>query len=237
MFPSRIFFARRQGECMKNADYTPEAIEEELFSRFGELNSCREDFAALYRACVCAYERGGKLLVAGNGGSASDSEHIVAELMKSFCVKRPPDARLASSLAEMFGERGAAIAGKLEGCLPVLPLTSMPAFTSAFSNDSDPSMAFAQLLSGYAREGDVFLAITTSGNSKNILNALAVARAMGISSAVLTGRSGGESAKLAQIAVRVPADDTGRIQEYHLPLYHALCAMLEAKFFGAAERR
>ena len=139
--------------------HTPEREEEELFARYPALECCRKDVRALYEACARAFERGGKLLVAGNGGSAADSEHIVGELMKSFKIKRPADGKLAGALSEKFGEEGARIARGLEGCLPAIPLTSMPALSTAFMNDADPELAFSQMLSGYGREGDVFLGI------------------------------------------------------------------------------
>ena len=213
--------------------HTPEREEEELFARYPALECCRKDVRALYEACARAFARGGKLLVAGNGGSAADSEHIVGELMKSFKIKRPADGKLAGALSEKFGEEGARIARGLEGCLPAIPLTSMPALSTAFMNDADPELAFSQMLSGYGREGDVFLGITTSGNSRNVCAALMTAKAMGMTAAALTGEGGGKAAALADVCVCVPAKETFAVQEYHLPVYHALCAMLEARFFGS----
>lgn len=204
---------------------------EELFERYPALECCREDIKKAYEACVRTYERGGKILVAGNGGSASDSEHIVGELMKSFLVRRPADEKLCAKLKEKFGEEGMKMAESLEGTLCAIPLTSMPALSTAFLNDVDPLMTFAQMLSGYGKDGDVFIGITTSGNSKNILNAFMVANAMGIKTVALTGGSGGKCRTLADITVCVPSTETFKIQEYHLPVYHALCAMLEAHFF------
>ena len=209
-----------------------EEIREELFARYPALQGCRDDFVAMFNACVRAYENGGKVLVAGNGGSAADAEHIVGELMKSFLVRRPADEKLCGELKERFGEEGAKIAADLEGCLSAIPLTSMPALSTAFLNDVDPLLVFAQMLSGYGRQGDVFIGISTSGNSKNILNAIMVAKAAGITAVALTGESGGKCRALADICVRVPETETFKIQEYHLPVYHALCAMLEAHFFG-----
>ncbi len=208
-----------------------EELFEELFARYPALESCRDDIKRAFEACVLAYEGGGKLLVAGNGGSAADSEHIVGELMKSFLLKRPADEKLCAALKENFGEEGERMAACLEGTLCAVPLTSMPALSTAFLNDVDPLMTFAQMLSGYGREGDVFIGITTSGNSKNILNAMMVAKAMGIKTIALTGGDGGKSRALADICVRVPERETFKVQEYHLPVYHALCAMLEAHFF------
>lgn len=208
-----------------------EELFEELFIRYPALESCRDDIKRAFEACVLAYERGGKLLVAGNGGSAADSEHIVGELMKSFLVRRPADAKLCAALKEKYGEEGEKMAASLEGALCAIPLTSMPALSTAFLNDVDPLMTFAQMLSGYGKDGDVFIGITTSGNSKNILNAFMVANAMGIKTVALTGGSGGKCRTLADITVCVPSSETFKVQEYHLPVYHALCAMLEAHFF------
>ena len=206
-------------------------IFEDLMVRYPALENCREDIVAAYEACVNAYESGGKLLMAGNGGSAADAEHIAGELMKSFNIKRRADKRLTDSLTELFGEEGARIAEGLEGALTALPLTSMPAFFTAYSNDAQPEFVFAQMLYGYGRKGDVFIGITTSGNSPNILNAFMVAGAMGITSVALTGKNGGKSCGLADICIRVPETETFKVQELHLPVYHALCAMLEASFF------
>ena len=228
--PARRGCVREQNRMGKIK--TPEEIREEFFERYPALESCRGEFDAMYEACVRAYESGGKVLVAGNGGSAADAEHIVGELMKSFLVRRPADAALCAALQEKFGEEGARIAGNLEGALAAVPLTSMPALSTAFLNDVDPLLVFAQMLSGYGRKGDVFIGITTSGNSKNILNAFMVAKAMGITAVALTGEGGGSSLSLADICVRVPEMETFKVQEYHLPVYHALCAMLEARFFG-----
>ena len=170
-------------------------------------------------------------MVAGNGGSAADSEHIVGELMKSFLFNRKIDGDFETSLAEQFGETGIQLAQKLEGTLPAIPLTSMPALTSAFANDVDAAVSFAQMIYGYGNKNDVFLGISTSGNSKNIIYALMVAKAKGIASVALTGGTGGKCKELADITICVPESETFKIQELHLPIYHALCSMLEADFF------
>lgn len=171
-----------------------------------------------------AYEKGGKLLICGNGGSASDAEHIVGELMKGFNMKRPLDGEEK----EAMGELG----DYLQGALFAIALTGHPALSTAYLNDVNPKMVFAQQVYGYGRKGDVLLAITTSGNSENVLNAAKVAKAKEMKVIGLTGRDGGELKALCDICIIVPGDITADIQEYHLPVYHTICAMLEEKFFG-----
>jgi len=208
-----------------------ERIKKLLFERYPCLESCREDIEKAYKVLRDSYINQGKLLVAGNGGSASDSEHIVGELMKSFLIERKVGMELEEELVRIYGTEGEKLAGMLEGALPVIPLTSMPALTSAFSNDVNSAAVFAQMVYAYGRPGDVMLGISTSGNSENILYAFMVAHAKGLATIALTGCSGGKCRGLADIAVCVPEKETFRIQELHLPIYHALCAMLEADFF------
>lgn len=204
---------------------------DELFERYPQLTLCRSDFEKAYKCLRNSYESGGKLLVAGNGGSAADSEHIVGELMKSFLFDRKINAEFESSLINRFGDEGVRLAGQLEGTLTAIPLTSMPALTSAFANDVDAAVSFAQMLYAYANKEDVFMGISTSGNSKNIIYAFMVAKAKGIPSIALTGGTGGKCRELADIVICVPESETFKIQELHLPVYHALCSMLEADFF------
>ena len=147
---------------------------DELFERYPQLTLCRSDFEKAYKCLRNSYESGGKLLVAGNGGSAADSEHIVGELMKSFLFDRKINAEFESSLINRFGDEGVRLAGQLEGTLTAIPLTSMPALTSAFANDVDAAVSFAQMLYAYANKEDVFMGISTSGNSKNIIYAFMV---------------------------------------------------------------
>lgn len=203
----------------------------ELFERYPQLMPCKSDFEKAYKCLKDSYGAGGKLLVAGNGGSAADSEHIVGELMKSFLFNRKINAELESNLIDQFGDEGVQLAGRLEGTLTAIPLTSMPALTSAFANDVDAAVSFAQMLYAYADKEDVFLGISTSGNSQNIIYAFMVARAKGIRSIALTGSAGGKCRELADIVICVPENETFKIQELHLPVYHALCSMLEADFF------
>ncbi len=216
---------------MKKREKTLEQLRKELFDRFPQLVSCRTSFDEAFSTLLNCYREGGKLLVAGNGGSAADSEHIVGELMKSFLFNRKITDDVERNLVECFGEDGLHLAEKLEGALPAIPLTSMPALTSAFANDVDVAVSFAQMLYGYGCAGDVLLGISTSGNSKNVLYALMVAKAKGIRTILLTGGTGGRGRALADHIICVPETETFKIQELHLPIYHALCAMLEAELF------
>lgn len=216
---------------MKKKEKTALELREELLYRYPQLNSCAGEIDRAYEAMKASHLAGGKILTAGNGGSAADAEHIVGELMKSFLFNRKIDDAVEEGLKEHFGEAGTSLAQKLEGTIQAIPLTSMPALTSAFANDVDSAVAFAQMVYGYGDPRDVFLGISTSGNSRNILYALMVAKAKGIPTIALTGGNGGKCAQLADIVICVPEKETFKIQELHLPIYHALCAMLEADCF------
>ena len=170
--------------------------------------------------------------IAGNGGSAADAEHIAGELMKRFKILRPVSSEYAEKLVAVDAERGSALAKNLECSLMAIPLVAHEALTTAYINDVDGLGVFAQQLFGYGRKGDVFLGISTSGNSKNVMNATVVARASGIKVIGLTGAKGGELAEVSDVAVKVPETETYMIQELHLPIYHCWCLMLEDKFFG-----
>ena len=202
-----------------------------LFERYPALQTCQEDLRSALGLLVTAYQAGNKLLVCGNGGSAADSEHMVAELMKGFLKRRPISAEHAAQL-EQAGPAGRAIARRLQGTLAAIPLASHISLVSAIANDIDYDMVFAQQVYGLGRPGDVLLGISTSGNSKNVVNAAVVAKAFGLKTIVLTGRSGGSLASLADVAIKVPADNVGEIQELHLPVYHWLSTELEATFFS-----
>ena len=206
-----------------------------LLGRHPELGPAQEDIVAAYRLMEDAYSRGGKLLIAGNGGSAADAEHIAGELMKRFQRPRPVSPSFADRLISADPERGEKLARNLERSLMAIPLVAHEALTTAYINDVDGLGVFAQQLFGYGREGDVFLGISTSGNSENVLNAAVVARAMGIRVIGLTGACGGKLAELADVTVRAPAEETYLIQELHLPIYHCWCLMLEDTFFTAKD--
>jgi D-sedoheptulose 7-phosphate isomerase len=203
-----------------------------LIERYPKLECCRDQIINAYEIIEHAYEGDHKLLIAGNGGSAADSEHIAGELMKRFKTPRPVSKEFAEKLVSVDSERGPQLARNLERGLMVIPLVAHEALTTAYINDVDGLGVFAQQLYGYGRPGDVFLGISTSGNSKNIINATVVARALGIKVVGLTGKTGGELAKVADVAINVPETETYMIQELHLPVYHCLCLMLEDHFFG-----
>lgn len=203
-----------------------------LLERYPILAPCKEDIINAYNVMEECYERDGKLLIAGNGGSAADSEHIAGELMKRFETPRPVPTSFAQKLIEVDPVRGEELSKNLERGLMAIPLVAHEAMTTAYINDVDGLGVFAQQLYGFGRPGDVFLGISTSGNSKNVMSATVVARALGIKVIGLTGAKGGELAKVADVAVKVPQTRTYMIQELHLPVYHCWCLMLEDHFFG-----
>lgn len=203
-----------------------------LLERYPKLKSIEDNIISAYLLMEECYSNAGKLLIAGNGGSAADSEHIAGELMKRFKTPRPVSKEFADKLVAVDPERGTALAKKLECGLMAIPLVAHEALTTAYINDVDGLGVFAQQLFGYGRSGDVFLGISTSGNSKNIMNATVVARASGIKVVGLTGEKGGELARVSDVAVQVPETETYMIQELHLPIYHCWCLMLEDHFFG-----
>lgn len=203
-----------------------------LIKRYPVLKSVKNEIIDAYFIMEECFEHDGKLLIAGNGGSAADSEHIAGELMKKFRIPRTVTPEFAESLKTIDPIRGGILARNLERGLTAVPLVAHEALSTAYINDVDGLGVFAQQLFGFGRNGDVFLAISTSGNSKNIINATVVARALGIKVIGLTGASGGELSRVADVAVTVPENETYMIQELHLPVYHCWCLMLEEKFFG-----
>jgi D-sedoheptulose 7-phosphate isomerase len=203
-----------------------------LLERYPILSPCGEDLSSALDLLVTAYRGRAKLLICGNGGSAADSEHIVAELMKSFLRRRPISSEHVAQLEKADKAQGKSIATRLQGTLAAVSLASPVSLTTAIANDIDFEMIFAQQVYGLGRPGDVLLGISTSGNSKNVLNAVIVARAFGLKTIVLTGRSGGALAPKADVAIKVPADNIAEIQELHLPVYHWLSTELEEIFFA-----
>ncbi len=204
---------------------------EHLIERYPQLAPIRGDIAMVYEMMKDAYASGHKLLVAGNGGSAADSEHIAGELMKGFVKSRTLPEEMVSRLKAVDPGCGAVLAENLQGALPSLALTGQPGLSTAVLNDLDGKFVYAQLLYGYGQPDDVFLAITTSGNSENIYLACVVAKAKGLKVIALTGKTGGKVSRLADASIIVPEQETYKIQELHLPIYHALCLMLEEHFF------
>lgn len=203
-----------------------------LIERYPILAECRQSLIDAYLIMEEAYEGDHKLLIAGNGGSAADSEHIAGELMKRFKTPRPVTPEMAEKLKAIDPVRGADLAKNLERGLMAIPLVAHEALSTAYINDVDGLGVFAQQLFGFGRPGDVFLGISTSGNSKNVMSATVVAHALGIKVIGLTGAKGGELAQVADVAVKVPETETYMIQELHLPVYHCWCLMLEDRFFG-----
>ena len=206
-------------------------ILDELIARYPELNVCKSAIGQAFETIAAAYRQGGVLYLCGNGGSAADCEHIVGELMKSFLRCRP----LQSDRAEIlkgYGEEGMRLATGLQEALPAVSLTSHIALSTAFANDCDPLLTFAQQVYGLGKAGDVLLAISTSGNSRNCYYASIAAKAKGMKGIALTGKNRGKIGEIADVAVCVPETETFKVQEKHLPVYHCLCAMLEAEFFG-----
>ena len=207
-----------------------------LHERYPDLDPCLNSVERAFRLLESSFSQGGKLLICGNGGSAADSEHIVGELMKGFELKRPIPEEVKRELTRAFPEEGSRLAEHLQSALPALSLVSQSALLTAVANDVAADMVYAQQVYGYGTQGDVLLAISTSGNSPSILNALRVARVRGLSTLGLTGKSGGQMQNLCDVAIRVPSAATLEIQERHLPIYHTLCLMLEQTFFGSDKK-
>ena len=203
-----------------------------LISRYPSLREIQQSIIDAYLIMEECYEHDGKMLIAGNGGSAADSEHIAGELMKRFKTPRPVSPEFAEKLKAIDPTRGENLAKNLECSLMAIPLVAHEALTTAYINDVDGLGVFAQQLFGFGRQGDVFLGISTSGNSKNVMSATVVARALGIKVVGLTGANGGELASVSDVCIKVPSSETYIIQELHLPIYHCWCLMLEDKFFG-----
>jgi phosphoheptose isomerase len=208
-----------------------EYIYKELFNNYPALKECKEDILLSFQLMRDCYNHKGKLLICGNGGSAADSEHIVGELLKGFLQQRRVNERFVNKLVNLFPKDGLELGKNIQEALPAISLIGQSAFSTAFSNDVSPDTVFAQQVYALGQEQDILFAISTTGNSQNVLNAVKISRAIGMKSIGLTGRDGGEMKNLCDVAVCVPGTQTFRIQEFHLPVYHALCAMLEAEFF------
>ena len=203
---------------------------ENLVRRYPELASCLADIQNGTRLLEQAFRNGGKLLICGNGGSASDSEHIATELMKSFRLPRPLPDTLRDALTETFPAEGAYLADRLQGALPAIPLVSNSPLLTATGNDVDADMIFAQQVCGYGKAGDILMGISTSGTSRNVRYALQVARVLGLRTLGLTGMDGGVLPELCDVTIREPADTNTEIQELHIPVNHVICSLLEETF-------
>ncbi len=209
-----------------------EEIIDDLFDRYPLLRACESNVRRAYDMLCSCYGESKKVLVCGNGGSAADSEHIVGELMKSFKMKRKPDPSFTNSYNAIFSEDPP---NWLEGALPAISLVSHTALSTAFSNDESAVGVFAQQVYGYGDRGDVLIAISTSGTSRNVIEAAKVAQAKRMGVIALMGEADAPLASFADVAIRVPCTETFKVQELHLPVYHALCAAVEAHFFGSVD--
>ena len=208
-----------------------EKMLENLITNAPELKAVEQDIRNAVSVIIDCYKNGGKLMICGNGGSASDAEHIVGELMKGFLSKRPVSDEHKKELVKRFPEGGERIADNLQCALPAISLVSQTSLCTAFSNDVAPDMVFAQQVYGYAKEGDVLIGLSTSGNSGNIINAVKVAETFKMKTICFTGAGGGALKKICSVCICAPSGETYRVQEYHLMTYHAICAIIEAEFF------
>ena len=208
-----------------------ETLLNNLTGRYPTLTYCKKEIADTCNVLIESYKNGGKLLICGNGGSSADADHIVGELMKSFSKKRPINYDFAEKLNQISNEDGLFLSNKLEEGLPAISLNAHSSLVSAVSNDVGGDYIFAQQIIGYANKNDVLLCITTSGNSKNIINAAITAKAKDIKIIGLTGKTGGNLKQYCDITICVPSTNTPEIQELHLPIYHEICQVLEHHFF------
>lgn len=202
-----------------------------LMERYPVLRPCEADVRRAFDMIVQSYRLGGKVLVCGNGGSCSDADHIVGELMKGFCKKRPLPPELCRQFRDVGGEWGEHIAGQLQQPLRAINLCGHTSLSTAFNNDVDPVLTYAQQTLGYADKGDILIGISTSGNAQNVLAAAVTAKAIGTSSIGLCGAAPCKMDGLFDCVIHVPEKETYKIQELHLPVYHALCLAVEDQFF------
>jgi len=213
-------------------DINSSDILNDLISRYPALKVCEASIREAYETLEKCFSEGGKLLICGNGGSASDGEHIVGELMKGFRRSRPLSDTRREALMAADDELGGVLADNLQGALPAICLSSHTALGTAFVNDARPDLLFAQQVNGYGEPGDALLAISTSGESGNVLFAAVAAKARGMKVICLTGESESSLSKRSDVSIQVPETETYKVQELHLPVYHCLCQMLEERFFG-----
>jgi D-sedoheptulose 7-phosphate isomerase len=204
---------------------------QQLIQRYPALEIVKSDISAAFDIIANSYANGGKLLIAGNGGSASDAEHIAGELMKTFAKKRNLPDSFISDIKKVDAEIADYLIPRMQPGLPTIALSGHASLNTACINDIDGNITFAQQVYGYGKETDVLLAISTSGNSKNVLYAAAVAKAKNLKIIALSGGSGGALKKIADVSIIVPETETYKVQELHLPVYHCLCQMLENHFF------
>ncbi len=206
-----------------------------LTDRYPTLSVCAAEITAAYEKMLAVYQKGGKMLFCGNGGSAADAEHIVGELMKGFLLKRPPTAAQKEAFRRAFPADADYMTSCLQRGIPAISLVSQSAVQTAFNNDVATDMVFAQQVFGYGRPGDLCMGITTSGNSKNVVYAMKAAKAIGLCTIGLTGAKESQLSEICDVTIRVPQTETYKVQELHLPVYHWICAALEETIFGADE--
>jgi D-sedoheptulose 7-phosphate isomerase len=204
---------------------------DEFFGRHSDLAPLQDQILQACSILISAFQNGNKLLLCGNGGSCADCDHIAGEFLKGFLLKRPVNEELKNKMAEQYGETGKDIAGKLQQGLPTISLNTHSAAISAFENDVDPELTYAQQVLAYGKPGDVLIGISTSGNAKNVAAAVMTANALGLHTIGLTGKDGGKLAQFAEIPLIMPQCETYRIQEDHLAVYHLLCAVVESELF------
>ena len=204
---------------------------EQLISTYPELEICASDIQAAFQTMRDCFSRGDKVVTCGNGGSAADAEHIVGELMKGYLLKRRIPEEIIAKLVSSSPQNGGYLASHLQGALPAISLVSQTSLLSAIANDTAANMVYAQQVYAYGREGDTLIGISTSGNARNVIHAMQVARVLGLHTISLTGPTGGTLKPLCDVCICVPGESTPAIQERHLPIFHVLCAMLEEEFF------
>ncbi len=204
----------------------------ELIDRYPTLLPIKDNIESVADEIIKCYENGNKLLICGNGGSCADSDHIVGELMKGFLKKRPISDELKLKMKSNNPEIEDSILNNLQMGLPAISLPSFTALNSAFCNDVDPELIYAQALMGLGQKDDILLCISTSGNSKNVYAAAKVGKALGLRIIGLTGATGGKLKEISDICITAPETETFKIQELHLPIYHYLCAKTEEHFFS-----
>jgi len=203
----------------------------ELLNRYPQLEACQNEILSGLELMMQTYEQGGKILLCGNGGSCADCEHIVGELMKGFMSRRKVMGEITEKIRLEYPAESEYIASHLQGALPAISLTSQTALLSAFANDVAADMAYAQMVFGYGKKEDLLIGLTTSGNSANVINALKVAKALGMKTMAMAGEKKGMADEICDVLIKAPAMETYLVQEYHLPIYHWLCAKLEKNFF------
>ena len=203
----------------------------DLLNRYPQLADCKEDILLALDTIIKCYEVKGKLLLCGNGGSAADCDHIVGELMKDFLIKRPLDESQRARMKKKLPKIEDAVLDNLQCGLPAISLPSITGFNTAFCNDRNAELVYAQLVFGYGREGDLLICLSTSGNSKNAVAAAKVAKALGVKTLALTGAKESKLSEICDVCIKAPETETFKVQELHLPIYHYLCANLEDRLF------